>query len=189
MARQINKTDLAENDLLDIWLFIAESSEEQANLLINRVYEKAKMLLTHPEIGRPRSEQRAGLFTRRVGAGRGVDRRGLGRVPRHAGVAARDDRARHGAALRGWSRGRSGRRRSLSAARASLPLVGHDNDSYGARVDPSRGVDPATPGRPRVSRIPTPAGPGPVRRRLGGAGGPGTRARRVRPRRPRRLQG
>jgi len=56
MARQINKTDLAENDLLDIWLFIAESSEEQANLLINRVYEKAKMLLTHPEIGRPRSE-------------------------------------------------------------------------------------------------------------------------------------
>lgn len=56
MPRGIFKTDLAESDLLDIWLFIAESSEEQADQLIKKIYDKAEMLLTHPEIGRSRPE-------------------------------------------------------------------------------------------------------------------------------------
>jgi len=54
VTRQVFKTDLAENDLFEIWLYIAESNEDRADQLIHEIYRKAKLFLTHPEVGRPR---------------------------------------------------------------------------------------------------------------------------------------
>ena len=56
MTRQVFKTDIAENDLFEIWLYIAENSEDRADQLIHEIHSKANLFLTHPELGRSRPE-------------------------------------------------------------------------------------------------------------------------------------
>jgi toxin ParE1/3/4 len=47
---------LAEADILDIWSYIAEDSETQADHWIDRLNEKLMLWATQPQMGRAREE-------------------------------------------------------------------------------------------------------------------------------------
>ena len=47
---------LAESDLLDIWSYVAQASEESANRLISEFDQRFQMLSQTPHIGRSRPE-------------------------------------------------------------------------------------------------------------------------------------
>ena len=50
-------TELAENDLTDIWLYIAEDNPDAADRFIDRIYDTChKTLVPSPESGRARPE-------------------------------------------------------------------------------------------------------------------------------------
>jgi len=53
--------DSAENDLLDAWLHIATDNPEAADRIIEAIDREARLLLTHPGMGRKRPELAAGL--------------------------------------------------------------------------------------------------------------------------------
>ncbi|MGI8639094.1 MAG: type II toxin-antitoxin system RelE/ParE family toxin [Pyrinomonadaceae bacterium] len=53
---KVNKSWLAERDLNDIWDFIAESDEAQADKFIDLLFEKSELLAKFPEMGRTRHE-------------------------------------------------------------------------------------------------------------------------------------
>lgn len=52
---------LADADLDDIWHFIADDSEEQADKFIKILTEKFELLANHPLIGATRDDFRVGL--------------------------------------------------------------------------------------------------------------------------------
>lgn len=58
---QVRKRPLAFADLADIWVFIAEDSEQQADLFIDLLDTKLTLLATQPEMGRARPELALGL--------------------------------------------------------------------------------------------------------------------------------
>lgn len=51
----------ASADLLDIWLFIAQDSQEAADRHLSVLHEKFRTLSLQPGIGRRRDELRAGM--------------------------------------------------------------------------------------------------------------------------------
>ena len=58
---KIVDSELAEVDLLDIWLYTAEEwSLAQADIYITQLGRAVESLLAHPEIGKDRSDLRAG---------------------------------------------------------------------------------------------------------------------------------
>lgn len=58
---QVRKRPLAFADLADIWAFIADDSEQQADLFIDLLETKLALLATQPEMGRARPELAPGL--------------------------------------------------------------------------------------------------------------------------------
>ena len=57
----LHYTDSAENDLLEAWLFIAEDSPQAADRVADAIDREARLLLTHPGMGRERPELADGL--------------------------------------------------------------------------------------------------------------------------------
>lgn len=57
----------AEDDLIQIWRYIAEDSEAAADRLLDRVYDVTRKLAAHPEAGRSRPELAAGLRSFTIG--------------------------------------------------------------------------------------------------------------------------
>lgn len=53
---QVRKRPMAFADLADIWSFIADDSEQQADLFIDLLDSKLALLATQPEMGRERPE-------------------------------------------------------------------------------------------------------------------------------------
>jgi toxin ParE1/3/4 len=53
--------DSAENDLLDAWLHIAIDNPAAADRIVETIDREARLLLTHPGMGRTRPELAAGL--------------------------------------------------------------------------------------------------------------------------------
>ena len=57
----------ARNDLIDIWVYIAQNNETAANKLINTIEEKLHLLSNTPEMGQPREELSPSLRSFTVG--------------------------------------------------------------------------------------------------------------------------
>lgn len=53
---QVRKRPLAVTDLADIWSYIADDSEQQADLFLDLIEGKLVLLATQPEMGRDRPE-------------------------------------------------------------------------------------------------------------------------------------
>lgn len=53
---EVHKRPLAFADLAEIWSFIADDSERQADLFLAKLAEKFDLLATQPMMGRERSE-------------------------------------------------------------------------------------------------------------------------------------
>ncbi|MBN1764063.1 MAG: type II toxin-antitoxin system RelE/ParE family toxin [Sedimentisphaerales bacterium] len=53
---KVFRTDIADEDLLDIWLFIAEDSIRAADKWIHTLESKCKQLAENPRLGRLRKE-------------------------------------------------------------------------------------------------------------------------------------
>jgi toxin ParE1/3/4 len=53
---EIVKLSRAADDLAEIWDYIADDSEEQADLFIDTIDRKLRLLAEQPNLGRPRSE-------------------------------------------------------------------------------------------------------------------------------------
>ncbi|WP_326538038.1 type II toxin-antitoxin system RelE/ParE family toxin [Pseudorhodoferax sp.] len=58
---QVRKRPLAFADLADIWAFIADDSEQQADLFLDSMEDKLVLLATQPHMGRERPELAPGL--------------------------------------------------------------------------------------------------------------------------------
>lgn len=65
--KPIFKRPRAEADLVDIWNFIAEDSEAQADVFIDELDEKLRSLAENPHIGRVRNELAENLRSFPVG--------------------------------------------------------------------------------------------------------------------------
>ena len=66
MPRVLTKPE-ADNDLVDIWLYIANDSPNNADRFIDRMREKFSSLAEAPQIGTRRDELRTGLRSQPVG--------------------------------------------------------------------------------------------------------------------------
>lgn len=60
MAR-VTRRPLAEDDILDIWMFIAEDSVREADRWIDRLDESLALWATQPQLGRARDELSPGI--------------------------------------------------------------------------------------------------------------------------------
>lgn len=60
MAR-VTRRPLAEDDILDIWTFIAEDSVREADRWIDRLDESLALWATQPQLGRARDELSPGI--------------------------------------------------------------------------------------------------------------------------------
>jgi len=60
-VRKVRHSASAENDLLEIWLYVAEDSVDAADRLLDQIEIEARTLLMQPELGRTRNELAAGL--------------------------------------------------------------------------------------------------------------------------------
>lgn len=49
-------SELAETDLTDIWIFVAEDNTKAADRLLDQIYNKCHLLAGSPKAGRPRPE-------------------------------------------------------------------------------------------------------------------------------------
>lgn len=58
---RVVKRPLAFSDLAEIWSFIADDSEKQADLFVDTLEEKLALLATQPRMGRMRPELGDGL--------------------------------------------------------------------------------------------------------------------------------
>lgn len=67
MARVLTKPE-ADNDLLDIWLFIAQDSPNNADHFLERIRDKFWGLAESPEIGSNRSTLKEGLRSYPIGS-------------------------------------------------------------------------------------------------------------------------
>ena len=56
MAKRITLSPLAENDLLDIVLYIAAENPKASDEFVHEIDDKFSLLLTHPEMGHRRPE-------------------------------------------------------------------------------------------------------------------------------------
>lgn len=50
------QTDLAEQDLIELWLHIAQDSPTQADRFLDTIAKRLRLLARSPRIGRPRDE-------------------------------------------------------------------------------------------------------------------------------------
>lgn len=64
---KVLRTDLAEGDLVEIWLFVAGDNVKNADALIDLIVDKADVLSNSPEVGRSREEVAAGVRSFPVG--------------------------------------------------------------------------------------------------------------------------
>jgi len=64
---QAHVTDLAEADLREIWLYVAQDNPDAADRLVARLHDKCHVLAQSPQIGPLRNELKAGLRTFPVG--------------------------------------------------------------------------------------------------------------------------
>jgi toxin ParE1/3/4 len=53
---RVQRSDLAEGDLIEIWLFIAKDSPDAADRFLDLLTEKCEFLAESPEMGRRRNE-------------------------------------------------------------------------------------------------------------------------------------
>lgn len=67
MPRVLTKPE-ADADLLDIWLYIAQDSPNNADHFLDRIREKLWGLAESPQIGAKRDVIRAGLRSQPIGA-------------------------------------------------------------------------------------------------------------------------
>lgn len=65
--REIVRLPRAEEDLVQIWRYIAEDNEMAADRLLDRFAQVAQKLASHPEVGRLRSELADGMRSFLVG--------------------------------------------------------------------------------------------------------------------------
>jgi toxin ParE1/3/4 len=61
------RSDLAESDLLEVWLFIAQDSPSAADRFLDLIDEKIALLADFPEMGRRRDELSMGLRSFPIG--------------------------------------------------------------------------------------------------------------------------
>ena len=66
MAR-VHRSNLAEGDLVEIWLFIAKDSPDAADRFLDLLAQKCELLAESPEMGRRRNELSPGLRSFPVG--------------------------------------------------------------------------------------------------------------------------
>lgn len=64
---ELTLSPLAEDDLLEIWLFIAEDSPHEADRFLDRLLEATKRLAEFPRLGRHRPDLGPGLHRFPVG--------------------------------------------------------------------------------------------------------------------------
>lgn len=64
---EVIRSDHAEIDLLEIWLYIADRSFSSANRLLTRFEAQIRMLAEHPGFGERRDELASGLRSWPVG--------------------------------------------------------------------------------------------------------------------------
>lgn len=57
----------AENDLDDIWWYIAQNNPNSADSFLDRIQENCEVLATHPHMGSRRDELKADLRCHAVG--------------------------------------------------------------------------------------------------------------------------
>ena len=63
----VRQTPQARDDLIDIWVFVAERSQSAADRLMDAVREKCQLLAESPELGRSRDELAPSLRSFPVG--------------------------------------------------------------------------------------------------------------------------
>lgn len=61
-------SELAEGDLTEIWVFVAQDSTEAADHLIDEIYERCKLLAHSPKAGRLRPELAPSIRSFAVGS-------------------------------------------------------------------------------------------------------------------------
>lgn len=64
---KIERSEQAEQDLIDLWTYIAEDNPAAADNLLDEIESVCKMLARSPLLGRSRSELAAGLRSFSVG--------------------------------------------------------------------------------------------------------------------------
>ena len=64
---QILRSDRAEIDLLEIWIYIAERSVSAANRMIEKLHSEAEILAEFPGFGQRRDDLKPGLRSWPVG--------------------------------------------------------------------------------------------------------------------------
>ena len=64
---QVFRSALAEQDLLEIWLYIAKDSPDAADRFLDRLGEACELLAASPEIGRRRADLAPSLRSFPVG--------------------------------------------------------------------------------------------------------------------------
>jgi toxin ParE1/3/4 len=57
------RTSQAENDLLEIWLYIAEDNIKAADKLLSTIDSKCRLLAYSPHLGRERPDLATGLYS------------------------------------------------------------------------------------------------------------------------------
>jgi len=66
-AGNVSRTPRANLDLLEIWDYISEASEERADRVLDGINERCRMLAGFPEAGRARNDLIVGLRSFSVG--------------------------------------------------------------------------------------------------------------------------
>ncbi|MBT3201040.1 MAG: type II toxin-antitoxin system RelE/ParE family toxin [Phycisphaerales bacterium] len=61
------RTDQAEEDLIDIWSYIADDNSDAADRLLDEIDKTCDTLADNPKLGRPREELSDGLRSLHVG--------------------------------------------------------------------------------------------------------------------------
>jgi len=67
MSATFQTSDLAEIDLLEIWLYIADDSVRAANRFTKKITDRFPLLARFPDIGQQRDDLRKGLRSFPVG--------------------------------------------------------------------------------------------------------------------------
>ncbi len=67
-SRHVIRTPQANLDLIEIWEYIAEASEERADRVLDAIGERCLMLAGFPEAGRVRNDLIVGLRSFAVGS-------------------------------------------------------------------------------------------------------------------------
>lgn len=63
----VRKSSRAEDDLIDIWLYVAARNPQAADRLLDRFEARWRLLATQPRSGAPRDDLGSGLRTVSVG--------------------------------------------------------------------------------------------------------------------------